>query len=80
MVTKGNFCWKMLQFVASHVICIHVFAPLLAMLIRMFEPSCVLHVSFLAYYFAHCLFEKLMLFLALIHALPTKGRKCAFNS
>jgi hypothetical protein len=30
--------------------------------------------SFLAYYCTHCLFEKLMLFLALIHALPTRGR------
>jgi hypothetical protein len=40
----------------------------------------MLYVSFLAYYCAHCPFEKLMLILALIHALPTRGRKCASSS
>jgi hypothetical protein len=40
----------------------------------------MLYVSFEAYYCAHCLFEKLIHILTLIHALPTRGRKCASNS
>jgi hypothetical protein len=50
---EREFLLKMLQFVPRHVICIHVFALLLAMLVWRFEPSCMLYVSFLAYYCAH---------------------------
>jgi hypothetical protein len=63
-----------------HVTCMYVFAIMLAMLVQMLRPSCMLYISFLAYSSAWCLFQKLMLIYSLDSCIANKGEKCASNS
>jgi hypothetical protein len=73
---ERKFLLKMLNVHPSNVTCIYVFSLMLVMLVRLFDPSCKLYVSFIAYYGAQCLFEKLMLIFSFDSCITNKGGVC----
>jgi hypothetical protein len=72
---RGKYCSKMLHFDYGYVTCLYVPFYLVSDACTEYVAILLVYVSFLACCSALRLFEKHMLaFVALIHALPTRGR------
>jgi hypothetical protein len=72
---RGMFLLKMLHFNHGYVTCLYVPYYLVGDACTKYVAILLVYVSFLACCSALSLFEKHMLaFIALIHALPTRGR------
>jgi hypothetical protein len=78
MLISGKFLWQLLHFHHGYITCLYVPLYLAGDACAQIVAILLFYVSLLACRSAFCIFEKHMLvFVDLIHALPTRGRKVA---